>query len=77
MAVPYKREGLELERRSLSIPIFEGGPQRIWGLTAYLLDQLLREVILPSFNEHGAELMLPLVEEAPAIGDREHWAVGR
>ena len=29
-----------------SAPVFNGGPFPIWGLTAYLLDRLLREIVL-------------------------------
>jgi len=32
--------------RDFSAPVFNGGPFVIWGLTAYLLDRLLKEIIL-------------------------------
>lgn len=33
-------------RDSFSTPVFTGGPFVIWGLTAYLLDRLIKEIIL-------------------------------
>lgn len=39
-------------RDSLSTPVFNGGPFVIWGLTAYLLDRLICEVILKADIKH-------------------------
>lgn len=33
--------------RPTTLPVFNAGPHPVWGLTAYLLDTLLREVIAP------------------------------
>ena len=30
------------------MPVFTAGPERVWGLTAYILDRVLSEVVLPS-----------------------------
>lgn len=32
--------------RDFSAPVFNGGPHVIWGLTAYLLDRLLKEILI-------------------------------
>lgn len=32
--------------RNFSTPVFTGGPHTIWGLTAYLLDKFLKDVVL-------------------------------
>jgi len=43
-------------RRSVTMPVFDGGPQRIWGLTAVLLAGFLRDMILPAWEETGRPL---------------------
>jgi hypothetical protein len=43
-------------RKGLRIPIYEGGPVPIWGLTAYLLEGILRDVIVPAFEDAGLRL---------------------
>lgn len=47
-AVPYKSAGVTLQARSYQLPVFTAGPAPVWGLTAHMLDGLLREVLLPA-----------------------------
>ena len=51
LAVRYKEEGKALSHRPYTVPIFHGGPQRVWGLTAWMLDGLMRQVLVPAWNE--------------------------
>lgn len=39
-----KRESMELGARG-RYAVFTAGPEKVWGLTAYILDELLREVL--------------------------------
>lgn len=55
-----KHPGSKGAARPLLMPVFLGGPVRVWGLTAYILDLVLKEVILPSWEEAtGEKLRLP------------------
>lgn len=33
------------------VPVFQAGPVPVWGLTAYILDGVLREVVFPAFAD--------------------------
>lgn len=35
------------------MPSYTGGPAVVWGLTAYILDRVLRDVLLPSLRSAG------------------------
>lgn len=35
---------------SSSMPAFTGGPAKVWGLTAFILDQVLDEVLIPTLR---------------------------
>lgn len=37
-------------------PVFEGGPERVWGLTAFMTYGILRDVLLPAASECGMKL---------------------
>lgn len=37
-------------RISGMLPAFDGGPHRVWGLTAYVLDAVLRDAIVPTLQ---------------------------
>ncbi len=39
--------------RNFSTPVFTGGPHIIWGLTAYLLERFLKDVVLKSIAGPG------------------------
>jgi nudix motif 8 len=39
--------------RNFSTPVFTGGPHIIWGLTAYLLERFLKDVVLKSISGPG------------------------
>jgi len=41
--------------RDFSAPVFTGGPFVIWGLTAYLLDHFIKDVVLQT--EEASELL--------------------
>lgn len=66
LSVRYKEEGTPLSHRPYTVPIFTGGPRPVWGLTAWMLDGLMRQVLLPAWNEvHGTEggpLTMPPLE---------------
>lgn len=36
-----------------SVPVFGAGPAPVWGLTAYILDRVLRELVLPCVERGG------------------------
>jgi hypothetical protein len=48
------------KRGRMEIPVFEGGPAKVWGLTAYLLDELLRNILVPSVLDAGGEAAYPV-----------------
>lgn len=56
-------------RAGLWVPVFHGGPARIWGLTAYMLHSLLSEVAAPAAAQAGYSLPVPKTPPPPAIGD--------
>ena len=39
--------------RTATVPVFGGGPATVWGLTAYMLSQVMRDVVVPSFVDAG------------------------
>ena len=44
---PALQSTTTFETRSLSMPQFDGGPHRIWGLTAYVLSGCLHDALFP------------------------------
>ena len=50
-SVPYRSAGVTLQHRPYLLPVFKGGPHKVWGLTAYMLDGMLRQLLLPVWNE--------------------------
>lgn len=42
-----------LRDRAEAIPRYLGGPAPVWGLTAYMLEPLLRDLIVPGIEAHG------------------------
>lgn len=38
---------------SSTVPVFGGGPATVWGLTAYILAQVMHDVVVPSFVDAG------------------------
>lgn len=43
-------------RRSIVMPVFSGGPQPVWGLTAVILAGLLSDIVIPAWEEAGRPL---------------------
>lgn len=39
--------------RTVDIPVFLGGPERVWGMTAFVLHSLIDDVILPAMRMTG------------------------
>ncbi len=66
-SIPYKSAGVTLQHRPYVLPVFKGGPRKVWGLTAYMLDSILRQVLLPAWSEFqgGQPLTLPPYVVAP------------
>lgn len=56
-------------RAGLWVPVFHGGPARIWGLTAYMLHSFLSEVAAPAASQAGYSLPAPKLPPQPATGD--------
>ena len=52
--------------KSYSMPAFLGGPEKIWGLTAYILDQILTDVIIPTMRQASAGAGSDAVSSASA-----------
>lgn len=38
-------------RATAQVPVFRGGPARVWGLTAWIMSEVLQNVVVPSFVE--------------------------
>lgn len=38
-------------RATAQVPVFHGGPARVWGLTAWIMSEVLQNVVVPSFVE--------------------------
>lgn len=56
-------------RAGLWVPVFHGGPARIWGLTAYMLHSFLLEVAAPAAAHAGYALPAPKLPPPPPTGD--------
>lgn len=67
-SVPYRSAGITLQHRPYLLPVFKAGPHKVWGLTAYMLDGILRQLLLPVWNEVYPQqtLQLPPYEATAA-----------
>jgi nudix motif 8 len=45
------------QRPSITMPVFTGGPQRVWGLTAVILAGMLSDLVVPAWVASGGELL--------------------
>ena len=43
--------------REFSAPVFKGGPFVIWGLTAYLLDHFIKDVVAKVDGDSGGDVV--------------------
>ena len=59
-SVPYRKAGVTLQHRPYLLPVFKAGPYTVWGLTAYVLDGMMRQLLLPAWNEAFPEQPLQL-----------------
>eukprot|EP00298_Acanthocystis_sp_HF-20_P018485 c21976_g2_i1.p1 GENE.c21976_g2_i1~~c21976_g2_i1.p1 ORF type:complete len:212 (+),score=83.00 c21976_g2_i1:1-636(+) len=52
---PFQRatQNLDVKGETISVPLFNSGPKQIWGLTAFVLDQVLKTAICPSIFEQN------------------------
>lgn len=72
-APPHPRAGLWL-------PVFQGGPARIWGLTAFLMMELLKDVFVPAARAIDYPLMDPRSPPnggPPDVPNLPHGAAGQ
>jgi hypothetical protein len=37
----------------MKLPVFTAGPERVWGLTAYILGSVLDQVVVPTLHSCG------------------------
>ena len=51
--IPASDDEAPAVMRKMAVPVFLGGPARVWGVTAMIIDQVLDKVIVPALAADG------------------------